>query len=435
MATLNVFEVTSSELSKALKESEAPVAKKANKKTVKESVKKIGGKFARNKKIASNKLRVESLQFVKEAEENDEVIDYTPDEDVVLVIDPEMDETPADVEEAEESAEALVGDYVCKCSICGANYVCDCETVEAMEEDLEETEAECPVCGETGEQIIVGEITPAEDVEAEGEEDEEEEVVVDDEEIVDDSDADDVADVDIDINVDGDLADEDEDYEESIQRAKRRTALRRESAKRAKLSAKRPMAKRTAMESKRTGKILPRSYMKKSAVESKLSAKRPAMESKVVNKLSAKRPMTKKAVKENKGFNIDETALNRMLTKFAKENYGNVRFVKINKGGLSNGKLTLEGIVTTTKGSRRTTKFVCENFKNGRVVSAKFTEIGAFTESAMKGSKNVFTINFVTKNNVLTPTALTYNFNVKENKEAFNVSGRVVNESLRKNRK
>lgn len=423
MATLNVFEVTNAELSKALKESKAPVAKKANKKTVKESAKKIKSKY---NKIAANKIKLESMQFVIEAEDNDEVIDYTPDEDVVLVIDPEMDETPADVEEAQEEAEDIVGDYVCKCSICGANYLCDCEEVKAMEEDMEEAEAECPVCGEVGEQIIVGEITPAEEVttDEDGAEDEVEDETddeVEDEVDVEDNfdDVDDGTDVNIDINVDGDGvsvdADEEEDYEESIQRAKRRTMLRRESAKRTR------MARKSVAESKRSAKILPR--------------KRPTMESKVVNKLSAKRPLTRKTVKESaKGINVDETTLNRMLTKFAKENYGNVRMVKINKGSLRNGKLTLEGVVVTTKGSRRTTKFVCENFKASRVVSAKFTEMGAFTESATT-KKNAFTINFVNKNNVYTPTALTYNYNVRENKEAFKVSGKVVNESLRKNRK
>ena len=416
MATLNVFEVTNSELSKALTESNKP-SKKASKKVVKESAKKIvGNRFKRAKKtISANKIHLESLQFVKEAEENDEVIDYTPEEDVVLVIDPEMDETPADVEEAEADAEDIIGDFVCKCSICGANYLCDCD---AIEEDLEEEEGVCPVCGETGEQIIVGEITPAEEVAEVEDEDEvadEDDVDVDvdvDTDAEDDF-ADDDTDVNVNINIDADDTDDtDEDeYAESIKRAKRRTMLRRESAMKSKLSAKRPMAKRTA-------------------VESKLSAKRP------MGKLSAKRPMAKKSVMESKNnIQLDEVTLNRMLTKFAKENYDNVRFVKISKGSISkNGTLTLEGIVLTTKGSKRATKFTCENFKSGKVVSAKFTETGAITEGAIK-SKNAFTINFVNKNNVYTPTALTYNYAVKEGRQGYSVSGKVMNESFKKNRK
>ena len=409
MATLNVFEVTNAELSKSLKESKKP-AKKANRKVVKESAKRIGGKYAKSKKtIAANRIHLESLQFVKEAEENDEVIDYTPDEEVVLVIDPEMEETPETVEDAEAEAEDIIGDIVCKCSICGANYLCDCDSIE---EDLEEEEGVCPVCGETGEQIVVGEITPAEDVEVSDDDDEEEVDVDDEEEVdvdVDDDFADDDSDVDVDINIDVDGEEEDE-YEESIQRAKRRTMLRRESAK---LSAKRPLARK--------------SPAKRRAMESKLSAKRP---------MPTRKPMTKKSVTESKkSLQLDEATLNRMLTKFAKENYDNVRFVKIQKGSLTKrGTLTLEGVLVTTKGSKRTTKFTCENFKAGNVVSAKFTETGAITESAING-KNAFTINFVNKNNVYTPTALTYNYAVKEGRQGFKVSGKVVNESLKKNRK
>ena len=409
MATLNVFEVTNSELSKALKESNKP-AKKATKKMTES--KKVGKKYS---KIAANKLKLESMQFVIEAEDNDEVIDYTPDEDVVLVIDPEMDETPADDEAAEEAAEALVGDYVCKCAICGANYVCDCEEIEALGEDLEEAEAECPVCGEVGEQIIVGEITPTEEVTETEDEVEETEDDVDVDVDVDAEDEepaeDDDNDVDININIDADDFADDDDFDESVQRAKRRTAMRREAAMRkeskapAKRMVRKPVAKRPAM-------------------ESKLSAKRPI----------AKRPMAKKPVAEQ--FQIDEVTLNRMLTKFAKENYGNVRFVKINNGSLRKGTLTLEGVVVTTKGSKRATKFVCENFKKGTNTIAVFKEVGAFTECASKtNAKNRFTVNFVNKNNTYVPTALRYSYNVKEGKDIYNVSGKVMNESIKKNTK
>ena len=68
MATLNVFEVTNSELSKALKESVKPVKKTAKKaaKKVNES-KKVGAKFAK-KTIGVNKIKLESMQFFKENE-------------------------------------------------------------------------------------------------------------------------------------------------------------------------------------------------------------------------------------------------------------------------------------------------------------------------------------------------------------------------------
>ena len=411
MAQLNVFQLTSEELNKSIKESKKTTKK--NGKTVKESVKRVGGKYAKTKKISANKLRLESLQYVKEADENDEVIDYTPDEDVVLVIDPEMDETPEDVEAAEEAAEELVGDYVCKCSICGANYVCDCNDVN---EDLEVEEGECPVCGETGEQIVIGEITPAEAVEDKADEDEEgeEEVDVD----VDDEASDDDSDIDVNINIDADgdvdEFDDDEDYAESINRAKRRTSLRRESA------SKKPARK-----------ILPRKPAMRN--ESRLSAKRP------MNRLSAKRPMSnvsnrRTVESRDSKYSLDEATLNRMLTKFAKENYDNVRFVKITDGTIKGNSLTLEGTVVTTKGSKRATRFVCENFKADKTFSAKFTENGVFSENVISKGAG-FTINFVTKNNTITPVALRYSYNVKENKEAFNVSGKVMNESMNRSSK
>ena len=63
----------------------------------------------------------------------------------------------------------------------------------------------------------------------------------------------------------------------------------------------------------------------------------------------------------------------------------------------------------------------------------KFTETGAFTESAVtKGSQ--FTVNFVTKGKTITPTALNYNYVVKENRAAYEVTGKVMNESVRRNR-
>lgn len=385
MATLNVFELTNEEFNKARTVKESKTTKKSSK-VVKESknAKRIG-KYKKVEKLSkkvipSNKLRLESLRFVEEAEENDEVIDYTPEEDVVLVIDPEMDETPETEAEAEEAAEELIGDYVCKCAVCGANYVCDCEDVA---EDLESEEGECPVCGETGEQIIVGEITPAEDV-VDDEEETEDEVAdedefedeFEDEETEDEDEAD--VNVDVNVNVEGDDEDEDE-YEESISRAKRRTALRREAAMKKRNSARR--------------------------VESK-----------------------------SKEYNLDEVTLNRMLTKFAKENYDNVRFVKITKGSCKGTRLTLEGTIVTKNNTKRATKFVCENFRPTPTMTAKFTEIGAFTENAISRGP-AFTVDFRTRNNVITPVTLKYSYKVKENRGKFLVSGKVMNESFKKRNK
>ena len=411
MATLNVFELTN----EALKNARITESKKTSKKkkVVKES-RKFGKKFKSFGKIPANKLQLESLSFVKEAEENDEVIDYTPEEDVVLVIDPEMEETPETEEEAEEAAEELIGDYVCKCSICGANYVCDCEDVT---EDLEIEDGECPVCGETGEQIVVGEITPTEDSTTDTDTDEDEVVIddddVEDDEFVDTEDetdddfADDDSDVDVNVNInldddDLDVAEEEDEYEESISRAKRRTAMRRESKNRA-------VARRKLRKESR--KPVRRGIRNESRVLPTRTSKNTA-----------------------KAYNFDDTTMNRMLTSFAKENYDNVRFVKINNAKCVNGRLTLEGVVVTKKGSKRSTKFVCENFRPNKVVSAKFREIGAFTESAVSKAP-AFTINFKTVGNTIKPVALKYDYVVKEGRSNYAVQGRVMNESVKRNKR
>lgn len=404
MAQLNVFQLTNEALKESLKES-----KNTNKrKTVKES-KVVGAKYKNAKKIAANKIKLESLQFVKEAEENDEVIDYTPEDEVVLVIDPEMDETPETEEEAAEAAEELVGDLVCKCSICGANYVCDCED---FTEDLDMEEAECPICGETGEQIIVGEITPTDEVEKaedEAEEAEDEAEKAEDEAEKAEDDIDDVtfdadeAEDDLDINININADDDDDDYAESIQRAKRRTLMRRESVKKG--MPKRPMAKRPM-------------------------AKRPAMSESKNTKVLSRKPATRKVATES--YNLDDVTLNRMLTTFAKENYENVRFVKINSAKINRCRVTLEGVVVTKKGSRRATTFTCENFNVSKNFVAKFKETGAITEgTTTKG--DTFAISFNTNGKNITPVALRYSYNVKEGKNAYNVSGKVLSESVKKN--
>jgi hypothetical protein len=403
MAQLNVFDDVFGSTFKELSESRKKTTTKSNKKkVVKESAK--FKKCRTPKKISYNKIKLESLRFAEDAEENGEVVDYTPTEDVVLVIDPEMEETPETVEDAEDAAEELVGDYVCKCSICGANYVCDCEEVT---EEFEVVDDVCPVCGESGEQIVVGEITPSDEV-AEVEDDVDDTDTDSDEDVADDIEVDDedVDNIDVDFDVDADTvdidiedededaddftSDEDDEYAESISRAKRKTALRRES---------------------------------KASMRTRKSARR------TESRISAKKPMRR--MSESKDYNLDEVTLNRMLTKFAKENYDNVRFVKITNAKCNRGKLTLEGTIVTKKGNKRATKFVCEGFKPTATITAKFTEEGAFTENAFSKGPS-FIVDFRTTGNKITPVSLRYSYKVKEGREKFAVSGKVMNESIKR---
>lgn len=361
MADLNVFQLTNQELHKT----EGSADKKSAKKPVKESVRRTGSKRRKIYDIAANKIRFESLsRFLEDDYDDTEITaDYEPEDDVVLVIDPDMEEVPEDVEEAEAEAEELIGSHVCKCSICGANYVTDAEITE----DMEMEDDECPVCGETGEQIVVGVITPAEELsdedegdvdDVEFEEEETEEETEDGEEVE-------------------ETEEEEEDFGESVKRSRGR--VRRESA-------------------------------------------------------TSRAP--KRSAKQDSGVSFDEATFNRMLTTFAKENYSNVKFVKISSGSVRGRRLTLEGVVTTTKGSKRPIKFVCENFKPASRMTIKFREIGPFTES-VKNAGATFILECVSKGNVIVPKALKYNFKaknagVRESRDTYSVTGRVLSESYKR---
>jgi hypothetical protein len=368
MTDLNVFQLTNQELHKT--------EPKKQTKTVKESVSKRSSKKIRPFNIPANKLKLESLKSFLEADGDDDIsvdatTDYTPEDDVVLVIDPDMEETPEDTDDAIEAAEDLVGQHVCKCAICGANYVTD----EEITEDVEIEDQECPVCGETGDQIVVGVITPTEELSDEDEED------ITDVEVDEDDDFDEDEE-DVDVEVDED--DEDDDFEESVKRSRMRTMRRRAESVR-------------------------------------------------------RKPISKKSSKMDEDYSFDEITFNRMLTRFAKENYSNVKSVKISKGSVRGNRLTLEGIVTTTKGSKRSIKFVAENFKPSSRMSIKFKEYGPFTES-VKNSGATFIVECVCKSNKIIPAALKYSYKAKnagirESRNLYSVTGKVLSESARINRK
>ena len=396
MADINVFELTNKELHK----SEKPVAKMpktAKKKSVKESFAKTrSAKRRRPFSIPANKLKLESLShYLMEEEdgvESDVVADYTPNDDVVLVIDPEMDEVPDDLEQAEEQAEELIGDHVCKCSICGANYVTDAEITE----DFEMEEETCPVCGEEGEQIVVGVITPTEEL-SDDDAEEIDDVDVEDEEGADEEEFSEEEFEDED-GTEEEFAEEEEDFGESVRRSRARTLRRKaESVRRpARRLAKRP-ARRTESTARRTKRVMPR---------------------------KAYRPVT-----ESKAVAFDEKTFNRMLTKFAKENYSNVKFVRISKGTVRGNRLTLEGTVTTTKGSKRAIKFISESFKQGKRMTLRFRESGPFTES-VKSSAPTFIVDCFMRGSMIVPATLKYNFKAKENKNTYSVTGKVLSESV-----
>ena len=123
------------------------------------------------KKINVEKLKVESMKILEEEElgaldqgfatsfdaNPEDDADKDSSDEVVLVIDPEL---PADEDVPEDAAENLIGDKIYKCPVCGANYACDCDG-KAVEKNEDGTPKECPVCGDDSEQLLVGEIAPA----------------------------------------------------------------------------------------------------------------------------------------------------------------------------------------------------------------------------------------------------------------------------------
>lgn len=388
MATLNVFELTNQELRKDEKQQA-----KQEKKTVKESVSKRIRKESKRKPFAipTSKLKFESLsKFLglledDNAEDSDVVANYTPDDEVVLVIDPDMDEVPEDVDAAEEAAEDLIGSHICKCAICGANYVTDND----LAEDMDVVEETCPVCGEEGDQIVVGVITATDELSDEDKAD------IDDVDVEDEvTETEDDGEVDFEEEEDVDFEEEeDEDFEESVKRSRMRTMKRKAESIRRK-----PLTRKPVVQKKETYK------------ESKDS-----------------------------DVSFDEVTFNRMLTTFAKENYANVKFVKVSKGTVRGKKLTLEGVVTTTKGSKRPIKFVCEDFKTSRKMTLNFKEFGPFTES-VKNTGATFVVECVTTRGKITPVSLRYSFKaknagIKESKNLYSVTGKVLSESVRRRRK
>lgn len=385
MADINVFELTNKELRKS-ESAQSTSATKKTKKTMKESVCQTVQRVPKSRKpfsIPASKLKFESLRNFLEADDSEVTVDYTPEDDVVLVIDPEMEEVPEDVEAAEDAAEDMIGNHVCKCSICGANYVTDAE----ISEEFEIEDETCPVCGETGDQIVVGVITPTEELS--------------------DEDADEIDNVDVDVDVEDEDGfeedevdvEEDEDFEEAVKRSKMRTSMRR-------VESKKRVPTRT---SRRVGRV----------AESK--------------RVIARKASATESKKSNTPFKFDDRTFNRMLTKFAKENYSNVRAIRISKGTVVGGKLTLEGFVHTTKGSKHPITFTCTEFTPSARMSIKFSENGPFTES-VENRKETFVVECTMRNNIITPKTLRYSFKaknagIKESKDTFKVSGTVLSES------
>lgn len=416
---VNVFEL-------AFKENAALATEpvKPSKKVVESVARKVA-------KMVETKPVKESIQLgkIRFTEDTDEISSVQPDEDIVVVysddIKPDMTE-----EEVEQAAQELIGATICKCGVCGANYIAteehahedelvvaddgeeeipdeftftdeDEETLDDIEfadeelgesllfreavedEDFVEDEAvaapahTCPVCDAAENQVEVGEIVPTEDEEASVVEEPavEEEAPTDDEEAP--------VTVDVDVNV---QADEDAELsKEALETAKPSRVKRHVKA-----------------ESKKTVRKTPA---------------RPAVKAE-----SAK---STKSEKSSIAFN--EKAFSRLLNKFVAENYENVAKVEITSGkATKNNELCFEGKVTAKSGKVRKVTFETLGFKYTEgLMKIKMIEKGPFTESARVQKNAVpFVLECRARDGRVMPTAFKCRYAVKMQNEWFECRGK-----------
>lgn len=124
---------------------------------------------------------------------------------------------------------------------------------------------------------------------------------------------------------------------------------------------------------------------------------------------------------------INESDINRLFTKFARENYENIINVRIKDGKLAGGQICLEGYVRTTSGKKVDISLVSEGFKLSEdTTRVKLIEKGPFTESAIVKSNRVpFVLECNISDNKISFTGLKYNYKIQESKDIYSVKGKV----------
>lgn len=334
-----------------------------------------------HKMINLKNIKVESRRVFEEKDFDDldqefagTPSDENPDE-VVLVIDPEI---PSEEEVPEDAANNMVGDLVYKCPVCGSNYVCDCESSlkgEGIEVDDSGVPTECPICGDDADQILVGEIAPAEGA---GEEtapemldtgDNEDPEGSDDEDEFDESDEDSEEEVEEESLNEG-LEDGSDDFDDCVD------------------------------------------------CDS-------AMELAVPEEPAGPEETPAPAVEINQStveLVLDDKKFESLMAQIIKENYKGSPSFKITRCTSRGTQLKLEYFV---REGRKVTKgvLVGEGFdRDSRKMRIKFVDKGAFTESFAKTPS--FIVECVRVRNAVTPVSAKYNYKVKVNESLYRVSGK-----------
>lgn len=344
-------------------------------------------KVTESKKIKFNKIKLESRRIFEEEDfdELDAQFAVDPEEDsdeVVLVIDPDL---PADEEVPEDAAEEMVGDFVYKCPVCGSNYICNCdaEKNESVEVDEDGVPTECPVCGDDAEQILVGEIAPAEDA---GEEQEMDPVEVDDNETSEETE-----------EVEDEYPEDDVVEEESVKVTEGiEDEISSEPVEVCPECGNSPCTCNDEL------------VMEPAVdVEETAEEEHPAVEinADVVN------------------LQLDESRLAKMMTNVIKENYKNNPSVKITKASQKNNRLKIEYVVVDGKKSKKGT-LIGEGFDpKSRRMTLKFRDKGVFTENITR--KPAFVVECIKVKNSIIPTKMSYDYKVRVNESLYRVYGKV----------
>ncbi len=343
--------------------------------------------------LVKESIKLGKIRFTEDIDD----IDIQPSEDVVVVysdkITPEMS-----AEEVEKAAEEMIGATICKCGICGANYIADdnhkhADDVEGEDEiedsilftneediepvdiedeefkeslifteeavsdeveiDSEETTTEdesenieantvCPVCNAEDTQVEVGIIAPNEDPENKSDDSTTGTSETDDDEDTSDEDDTKTDDSETDDTVDDTTEDDDE------------TEVKDES------------------------------------------------------------------------INFKDRAFNILLNKFARDNYKNIKSIRITEGKSENGELVFEGVVNTYKGTTKPVTFKTVRFAyNEGTLKLRMIDSGVFTESAELAENRVpFVLECAARNNYIVPRVLKCKYNVRAAGKLFECRGR-----------
>lgn len=346
-------------------------------------------KKTEGRKINFKHLKVESRKIFEEAEPEELEKEFevpeqeTPDE-VVLVIDPQAN---SDEEIPEEAAEDMIGDAVYKCPVCGANYVCSCNEDGIYEDvtvDEEGVPTECPICGDDAEQILVGEIAPAD--EAAG----------------DDTDLppQDVDDIEDDIN---DEVPEDEEVEE-------------ESLKK---SSRKPVRKESKCEGLEDEDSLDEDLDDAEMILDIPCEGDECYEDKDEDDDAPDIVVTDSEVT----FMFDDTKLESMLNRLARENYKGAPRCKITKVRSNGRTLKIEYVVRCNSKSLKG-RLIGEGYApKSKRFSIAFRNIGKTFESVSKAP--IMKVDFVRSGRQIIPTQMDYNYKVKVNESLYRVKGSI----------